>query len=288
MLQCTEKVSTPLSLRALSLVQIAEPDARLPERSAEDSNELILLADHLEERLNEISSQLPTGSRLLYLAISGSYGHGTNTEGSDIDIVGIYAGPVTSVLADLPSKSSIVTTSPDAQIHEVGKFISLAIKGNPSLLEMLWSPVYYCDPEFAMFRECREMFITQQMFNQYLGYCFAQVKHYRNKTHRWDYEQRKHKWVYHLVRCCMQAQMMLPGYTFLSDFRQSPAVRLGLKGFKTGTTGLDNLDQLSALLEGIKSESLKLPRNVNEADLRLWLMQFRCNQLIEVLNAQSN
>lgn len=76
--------------------------------------------------------------------IVGSTAYGLDREGSDIDRMGIFVAPTLDV-AGLDWSSpmeSRVTTKPDLTQHEVGKFLRLALKCNPSILELLYLPDY--------------------------------------------------------------------------------------------------------------------------------------------------
>jgi predicted nucleotidyltransferase len=79
---------------------------------------------------------------MLLSGIVGSTAYGLARGGSDVDRLGVFAAPtvVVSGLDWSASDESSVQTKPDVTRHEVGKYLRLALRGNPSILELLWLP----------------------------------------------------------------------------------------------------------------------------------------------------
>lgn len=76
--------------------------------------------------------------------VVGSTAYGLAREGSDVDRLGVFVAP-TGEVAGLdwqPHRESRVSTKPDLTLHEVGKFLRLCLKGNPTVNELLWLPAY--------------------------------------------------------------------------------------------------------------------------------------------------
>lgn len=86
--------------------------------------------------------QMPEGSRLVKTVTVGSTAYGLATATSDIDTLGVYVVP-TELLLGLDghnhADNSIVSNDPDRTLHEVGKFIHLALKCNPTVLELIFA-----------------------------------------------------------------------------------------------------------------------------------------------------
>lgn len=79
---------------------------------------------------------------LLLQGVVGSTAYGLSREGSDVDRLGVFIAP-TIEIAGLnwhPDKETKVTTKPDVTLHEVGKYLRLALKCNPTVTELLWLP----------------------------------------------------------------------------------------------------------------------------------------------------
>lgn len=79
---------------------------------------------------------------ILLSGIVGSTAYGLAREGSDVDRLGVFVAPTIEVsgLDWHGDRESKVTTKPDATMHEIGKYLRLALKGNPSITELLWLP----------------------------------------------------------------------------------------------------------------------------------------------------
>lgn len=82
---------------------------------------------------------------LLLLGVVGSTAYGLTNAGSNVDRLGIFLTPTRSALGLHAAKHTSVThvttaPRPDSAVHELGKFCSLALKANPTTLELLWLP----------------------------------------------------------------------------------------------------------------------------------------------------
>jgi predicted nucleotidyltransferase len=80
--------------------------------------------------------------KIILQAITGSHAYGLNTPDSDIDRNGVFVLPTAGLLQITPPTETIVTAKPDSTLHEVGKFIRLALKCNPSIIELLYMEQY--------------------------------------------------------------------------------------------------------------------------------------------------
>ncbi|HEX8627786.1 MAG TPA: nucleotidyltransferase domain-containing protein [Catenuloplanes sp.] len=79
---------------------------------------------------------------VLLSGIVGSTAYGLAREGSDVDRLAVFVAP-TIEIAGLDwhgSRETRVTTGPDSTTHEIGKYLKLALKGNPTITELLWLP----------------------------------------------------------------------------------------------------------------------------------------------------
>ena len=76
------------------------------------------------------------GDRIALLAISGSYGYGTNREGSDIDFRGVTLN-LPSDLIGLTSFEQFEDQDTDTVVYSFNKLIKLLLNCNPNTLELL-------------------------------------------------------------------------------------------------------------------------------------------------------
>jgi len=122
-----------------------------------------------------------TNTTLLVRTV-GSTAYGLAREGSDIDRIGVFVAPMTEIagLNWFPQKESKVTKDDlgDLTMHEVGKYIRLALKCNPTVSEVLYVPESEFDitsPEGEAIIEHRQEFLSRTyVFNAYFGYARAQ------------------------------------------------------------------------------------------------------------------
>lgn len=115
---------------------------------------------------------------LIFEGIGGSTAYGTNLPTSDIDKKGVYILPLEEILSG-NYQEQVNDTTNDTVYYELNKFIRLAAKGNPNILEMLnfpkdciiktstiWEAIVAYTPKFIT-KSCKEAFG---------GYAIAQIK----------------------------------------------------------------------------------------------------------------
>ena len=76
------------------------------------------------------------GSRIMLLGVSGSYGYGTNREGSDIDLRGVTLN-LPSDLLGLTAFEQYEDAGTDTVIYSFNKLIRLLLECNPNTIEIL-------------------------------------------------------------------------------------------------------------------------------------------------------
>ena len=76
------------------------------------------------------------GSRIMLLGVSGSYGYGTNREGSDIDFRGVTLN-LPSDLIGLISFDQYEDNGTDTVIYSFNKLVGLLLNCNPNTIEIL-------------------------------------------------------------------------------------------------------------------------------------------------------
>lgn len=98
-------------------------------------------------------------SNVILNAVVGSTAYGMATPMSDKDELGVYVAPLTevmglntqSVVTDSDHKANRPDGGPDYTLHEVGKYIGLALKCNPSILELLFLDEYLIQTELGRY-----------------------------------------------------------------------------------------------------------------------------------------
>jgi hypothetical protein len=127
-------------------------------------------------------ADLPEGSRLLYKVLAGSHATNLATPTSDEDWRGVYQAPTRSLLG-LQSPPETIQMPPDETYWELSHFARLCLKGNPNIMELLWTQIHLVplSPRgessvdlmagpIAAIRAIRTSFFTTSMIAAYLGW----------------------------------------------------------------------------------------------------------------------
>lgn len=109
--------------------------------------------------------------------ITGSKAYGLDTEDSDTDIKGIFVLPTRNILSFGKKKETYDNNDPDWVYHEVGKFMELAMKANPTILEMLFLDGYLeLTPIGKTLVDNRHAFLSSKVRHSYYGYAYSQMR----------------------------------------------------------------------------------------------------------------
>ncbi len=115
--------------------------------------------------------------KIILKGIVGSHAYGLATSISDIDTKGIYVAPTLKILGIKKPKETIDQNDPDITYHEVEKFIRLALKCNPSVLELLYLEDYTeLTHEGYLLINSKKHFLSNTVSNSYGGYAISQAR----------------------------------------------------------------------------------------------------------------
>lgn len=142
----------------------------------------------------------------------GSTAYGLATPESDIDYMGVYLEPKETFLGlrlvqDKDFTIHNTSEELDTTYHEVGKFLRLALKSNPSILELLWLKEYTdMSPQGETLVDHRHWFASADLVKgAYLGYATQQFKLLeRRGDFGSDMAKRTEKHARHLYRLLLQ------------------------------------------------------------------------------------
>lgn len=222
--------------------------------------------------------QLPSPpGEILYFKLWGSYSHNTALPTSDYDYLMMYISPTNEILSLHPPPQTVDGKSPDFEAHEALKFCQLLLKGNPGMVECLFTERdQLMTPPWRELRDQRDRFLSQRVVLQYLGYGQGQLK-------RFDVGRRLHtkggrqneKWLYHMIRVLLDARRIVIGqapivykvgeeHDLLMDIRQGKiAPNIVIKMAKEIIKEID------------ATKPWKLPPLGDEEYLNTWLMNIR-------------
>ena len=148
--------------------------------------------------------------RVIYRCVIGSRAYGLDDAESDTDRRGIYLPPADLHWSLYGVPEQLENDETQEVYWEVQKFLVLALKANPNVLECLFSPLVetttaLADELLAM----RASFLSRMVYQTYSGYVMSQFK--RMQTHLRNQGNIKWKHVMHLIR------LLLSGVTILRE-----------------------------------------------------------------------
>ena len=113
---------------------------------------------------------------LLLQAVSGSQAYGLAMPQSDVDIKGVFVQPRESFFG-LRRMEQVANESNDLVYYELGRFVELLLKNNPSILELLATPpdcILHRHPLMDRIRP--EDFLSKLCHDTFAGYAKTQIK----------------------------------------------------------------------------------------------------------------
>jgi hypothetical protein len=144
---------------------------------------------------------------VIYRCIVGSTAYGLDREGSDVDRRGFYlpAADLEWSLAGVPEQ---LESDREEVYWEIEKFIRLALKANPNVLECLYSPlVETCAPLAQELIDIRHIFLSQYVHRTYNSYVLSQFKKLEQDLRNHGEIRWKH--VMHLIRLLLSGVEVL-------------------------------------------------------------------------------
>ncbi len=114
---------------------------------------------------------------VIYRCVVGSRAYGLETESSDTDIRGIYLAPLDLHLSLFGAPEQFEDNGAQTCYWELQKFLVMALKANPNILECLYSPlVEKTTPLADRLLALREGFLSQMVFQTFNSYALSQFK----------------------------------------------------------------------------------------------------------------
>ncbi len=215
---------------------------------------------------------------VIYRCIVGSRAYGLEDAASDTDRRGIYL-PSAEMHWSLYGVPEQIENDATQEVYwEAQKFIVMALKANPNVLECLNSPIVEnATPLAQELLSMRNSFLSKMVYQTYSGYVMSQFKKLqadlRNKG------QVKWKHVMHLLR------ILLAGVTILEEGRVPLQVgehRTRLISIKRGEVALDDCEAWRRQLQVRFDQAVErtsLPDRPDYALANTWLLRARRSML---------
>lgn len=114
---------------------------------------------------------------VIYRCVSGSRAYGLETDASDTDLRGVYLAPAELQWSLFGTPEQFEDSTGQWTLWELQKFLIMALKANPNILECLYSPlVDKVTPLGEELLALREQFLSQMIFQTFNGYAMSQFK----------------------------------------------------------------------------------------------------------------
>ena len=112
------------------------------------------------------------------LVRAGSKAYGLELASSDDDYLGVYVPRLRELVSIRGlGAESYTGNDPDFTLHEIGKFCALALKGNPAILETLWSQDVLVETSWgSRLRAARARCLQRGSLGVYVDYADAQLR----------------------------------------------------------------------------------------------------------------
>ena len=137
---------------------------------------------HFKDRLGESSAGVSPANFdleqfIIYRCVVGSRAYGLDTDDSDTDRRGIYLAPAELQWSLFGAPEQFEDNAAQSCYWELQKFIIMALRANPNILECLYSPVVEkVTPLGAELLAIRKDFLSQMIFQTFNGYALSQFK----------------------------------------------------------------------------------------------------------------
>jgi hypothetical protein len=170
---------------------------------------------HFKDRLpgaESATGEFDLESLVMYRCVVGSRAYGLDNDDSDTDRRGIYVAPAELQWSLFGAPEQFEDNATQSCYWELQKFLTMALKANPNILECLYSPaVEKVTPLGEELLAKRQQFLSQMIFQTFNGYAMSQFKKIEQDIRNHGEVRWKH--AMHLLR------LLLTGAATLRDAR---------------------------------------------------------------------
>lgn len=146
--------------------------------------------------------------RIIFRCVVGSRAYGLAVDDSDTDRRGIYLAPSDLVFSLGKAPEQLENPALEFCYWELEKFILLALKANPNILECLYTPIVEIKTDLAeALLNRREMFLSKMVYQTYNGYVLSQFRKIEADLRNHGEVRWKH--AMHLIRLLISGRQVL-------------------------------------------------------------------------------
>jgi predicted nucleotidyltransferase len=143
------------------------------------SREQLDVLKHFKDRLPDATPDcsFDLEKLVIYRCVVGSRAYGLDTDDSDTDRRGVYIAPAELQWSLFGAPEQFEDNATQSCYWELQKFLTMALKANPNILECLYSPmVEKVTPLGEELLLIREACLSQMIFQTFNGYAMSQFK----------------------------------------------------------------------------------------------------------------
>ena len=176
---------------------------------------------------------------VIYRCVVGSRAYGLANEESDTDRRGVYLPPADMQWAICGVPEQLESLETEECYWELQKFLTLALKANPNILECLYTPeVEMATPLAQEMLAMRQAFLSQIVYQTYNGYVMSQFRKIAQDLRNGGAIKWKH--AMHLIRLLLSGvEIMREGTVPI----RVEAHRAELLAIRNGEVSWDELDR---------------------------------------------
>jgi len=165
-------------------------------------DELVMLAQFKDGAIGDLQISVARSDlydRVIFRCIIGSRAYGLDDQGSDTDYRGIFIPPADLHWSLYGVPEQIECYETQEHYWELQRFLFLALKANPNVLECLYTPlIEKITPLAEELLQMRSVFLSRMVYQTYNGYVMSQFK--KMQADLRIHGQVKWKHVMHLIR----------------------------------------------------------------------------------------
>lgn len=165
-------------------------------------DEIVMLAQYQEGEIGNIQIAAARSNlydRVIYRCVIGSRAYGLDDDRSDTDYRGVFLPPAELQWSLYGVPEQIECDETQEHYWEFQRFLVLALKANPNVLECLYTPlVEFTTPLADELLDLRYIFLSRLVYQTYNGYVMSQFKKMQSDLR--NQGQVKWKHVMHLIR----------------------------------------------------------------------------------------
>ena len=182
-------------------------------------------------------------NKTILKTIVGSQAHGLANKDSDFDYRGVFVQPTDEILALGPKRTHTcwIEGNIDDTSYEIGHFLFLATKSNPTILEVFLAPIEEAD-DIGM--EMRSLFPhvwdSTDVRNAFIGYGLNQRKKFLDNK-----DNKREKYAAAYLRVLYNAYELLKTGTFTVRIADTP-VGETVRKFKSGDFTVGEVVQITS------------------------------------------